>query len=392
MLLATPGAARPRAPRELVGNARQSVPEILRTRRVEWLGVAVIALALALSFSLGSQLRRAMRGDEVDWVLVSDANLVHFSLWALLYPVVVVTTVRFPLGERRGRHLLLHLLAAFAFSPLLMTLTHTARAALSGEPGLGFPRLVEDAIVPEFAWGLTAYLILLSVAHAAEYRRRQRDAATNADRLEAALVAARLQCLRTQLQPHFLFNTLNLVSSLIRRDPEAAERMVTRLGDFLRLTLDDDAPSTISLRRELELLDGYLEIERARFRDRLSVEIDVAPTAYETPVPYLILQPLAENALRHGVGERAGPGRVTIRARVRWGALILDVEDSGNATSSPDPSGNGRGVGLSNTRARLENLYGRHARVRVGTRRAGGTRARVILPERREAPEPRGRT
>jgi len=271
--------------------------------------------------------------------------------------------------------------AAFVFSPLLMSLTYLFRTLLTAPATLNARAWLEDAIVPELAWGLTAYLIMLSVAHALEYRRRHQVAAESASRLEAALAGARLQCLQMQLQPHFLFNALNVVSSLIHRDPDAAERMVTRLGDLLRLTLDESAPPTVPLRRELELLEGYLAIERARFRDRLTVDLDVAPGTLEAGVPYLILQPLAENAVRHGVARRAGPGRIAVRARLHRGYLALEVQDDGEGLAGRSgPAGNG--VGLSNTRARLEQLYGTGARLSLVERRSGGATARLVLPLR----------
>ncbi len=349
----------------------------LRQRGREWLGVAGVCLALALAYSFAWKLRGWARGESVDWSAIPTDNLLHFGCWLLLYPLVALLTARFPLGERR-RHLLLHAGAAFLFSPLLMALSGTLNTLARGE-ATTWASLVRDTIAPELAWGVTAYIVLLSMAHVAELQRRDQARAIGEAQLQAALAVARLDALRKQLEPHFLFNALNSISSLLRRDPDAAERMLARLGDFLRLTLDDSTPQKVELRRELELLDRYLGIERVRFRDRLTVAIEVPPELLGARVPYLVLQPLVENAIRHGIAERAGPGQVVVRASRVEGGLRLLVEDDGRGLDAggapPKP-----GVGLTNMRARLEQLYGSGQRLRIESRPDQGARVTIDLP------------
>ncbi len=356
-----------------------------RERWREWLTLAVLCLALALAYSLTARMRRLLRGEAVGWDALPAQELLHFGAWVLLYPLVILMAVRFPLGERRPTRALAHVLGAALFSPLLMTVSALMQAALLPSRRGTFADLVQKVIVPEYAWGMTAYVVMLSVAHAAEMRRRERQRAVEAAQLEAALAQARLQSLRTQLQPHFLFNALNAVASLVHKDPDAAQTMVARLGDLLRSTLDESLQQEVTLRQELELLERYLDIERVRFRDRLTIEIDVAAGLLDARVPYLILQPLVENAIRHGIAERAGPGRITVRAQAEGQTLRLEVEDNGvgGGAASPSP-----GVGLSNIRARLEYLYGAEGRLSVDDGEKEGLRVALQLPLRRGTPSP----
>src|SRR5207248_259251 len=194
---------------------------------------------------------------------------------------------------------------------------------------------------------LLVYCIIVLISHAAVYYQRYREGELRASQ-------AQLQALKMQLHPHFLFNTLHSISALVHRDPEAADKMIARLGDFLRLTLDASATQEVPLRRELEFLNCYLDIERVRFSDRLTTSIEVDPRVLDCRVPNLILQPLVENAIRHGVSQRTAPGHVRVSAERLGDALRLEVSDNGSGLSQQPPArpaGSG-GVGLSNTRAR----------------------------------------
>ncbi len=350
----------------------------LRRHWSEWLSVAGLCLGLAITYSFAYKLRRSASGERVDWGSFPLESLVHFGCWFVLYPVVVLLTARFPLGTRRWRSLPVHAAAALVFSPTLNALAGTLNTLAHGQ-AIVWPRLVREVIVPEYAWGVTAYIMLLSVAHAAEFRRRDQARALGAARLEAALALARLNALRMQLEPHFLFNALNSISSLVRRDPDGAERMLARLGDFLRLTLDDSMPQEVELRQELTFLERYLDIERVRFCDRLSVVLDVPADLLDARVPYLILQPLVENAIRHGLARRAGPGVISVRATRHDTRLVLEVEDDGPGFSSDVPLAK-LGVGLANMRARLRQLHGEAARLAAESRAEQGARVTITLP------------
>jgi two-component system, LytTR family, sensor kinase len=188
-----------------------------------------------------------------------------------------------------------------------------------------------------------------------------------------------------QLHPHFLFNTLHSISALVHKDPEAADRMIARLGDFLRLTLENSGAQEVSLQKELEFLKCYLEIERVRFRDRLTTRLDIDPQSLDTPVPNLILQPIVENALRHGVAPRSSPGRIEISAKRDNGSLRIQVRDNGPGLPAISAT-NGRfreGLGLANTRARLAQLYGGSHRLELANAPEGGLVVTLEIPAHR---------
>lgn len=222
------------------------------------------------------------------------------------------------------------------------------------------------------------YMAVLAGGIALDYFRRYREGLFAAERLRTEMVQAQLLALRSQLNPHFLFNALNSVISLMDRDIPAAQRMVARIGELLRLSLGADE-SEVPLARELMLVRQYLEIERIRFGDRLTFVVDVPESLLDVPVPNLALQPLVENAIVHGVGPRPGPGRVTVQAERRGETLVLRVVDDG---VGPHAAGDraGHGIGVSNTRARLSAMYGDAAVFSLRPARDGGTVAEIRLP------------
>jgi len=209
------------------------------------------------------------------------------------------------------------------------------------------------------------------------YRERERQAAA----LATELVQARLQALRMQINPHFLFNTLNTISSLVHENPDAADRMIVRLSELLRRTLDYGETQEVPLHQEIEFLKGYLEIEQMRFPDRLSVTFDVEPRASDLFVPHLILQPLVENALRHGIMPREEAGRIEVSARVlNDQRLELAVRDNGNGLSPARAAAPREGIGLKNVRSRLAQLYGDAQQFEIGNAEGGGVQARIRIP------------
>jgi LytS/YehU family sensor histidine kinase len=227
-------------------------------------------------------------------------------------------------------------------------------------------------------WNVVIYWVLVGATHAFHYYERFRERELRASQLEAELAQAQLHRLRAQLHPHFLFNALNAISTLIETDPEAADRMLSQLAGLLRESLREDAPHEVSLRDELSFLDRYLEIEKTRFPDRLSVALDIHPAMLDARVPHLLLQPLVENAIRHGIARRAGAGRIEIRAWRENGYLRLEVKDNGPGLR--DPEIKGKGIGLVNTRARLERLHGQKTLLTLRGLPEGGAVASVTLP------------
>jgi LytS/YehU family sensor histidine kinase len=203
------------------------------------------------------------------------------------------------------------------------------------------------------------------------------------------LAQAELQALKMQLHPHFLFNTLHSISALQLKDIAAANRMIARLGDFLRLTLDNAGAQEVPLQKELEFLRCYLEIERIRFQDRLTVSMEVEPQTLDARVPNLILQPIVENAIKHGISPRAAPGRIDIRVKRENGLLRVQVEDNGRGIGGDGRGANiiKEGLGLSNTRARLDQLYGTGYRFDLQNVTEGGLRVTLEIPMKAEGPD-----
>jgi sensor histidine kinase YesM len=227
---------------------------------------------------------------------------------------------------------------------------------------------------------MMTYWAIVGLSHALAYHREAQARALRASQLGKHLVEAQLQSLQRQLQPHFLFNTLNAISALMHRDVEAADAMIARLSDLLRISLQMVGVQEVSLKEELDFLSKYLEIEQTRFRDRLTVVFDVHPGTLDALVPNLILQPLVENAIKHGIGPRPAPGTITIRSRCAGGLLELDVQDNGVGMSAARLSDFNRGVGLSNTRSRLEHLYGSLHRFEFRRPAEGGLLVLIALP------------
>ena len=232
------------------------------------------------------------------------------------------------------------------------------------------------------------YWVILAIDYGVRDYRESRERALRASQLETQLSEARLQALTMQLQPHFLFNALHTIGQLIRTaQPARAVQVVAGLGELLRRVLDGAATQEVPLKQELDFVRSYLDIEQIRFRDRLKVVLDPDPEALDATVPYFILQPLVENAIKHGIASRATVGRVLIGARRIDGTLHLTVRDDGSGLAEPAGA---RGVGLANTSARLRQLYGDQASFEVVNMADGGVIARIVLPYRLAAAEWRG--
>jgi signal transduction histidine kinase len=223
---------------------------------------------------------------------------------------------------------------------------------------------------------LLVYLAVLAAGFAREFFRRDQRRQRQAVQLQAQLAEARLDALRMQINPHFLFNTLHAVSALVERDPSGVRRMIARLSELLRHTIESHATDEVTLRDELAFLRRYIEIMEIRFQGRLRVDMNVADDTQDALVPNLILQPIVENALEHGVNRAAGEGRIEIAARRDGARLVLTVCDNGPGLDAQHASG----VGLANTRARLEQLYGGRASLELKDAEGGGVQAQITLP------------
>jgi two-component system LytT family sensor kinase len=226
------------------------------------------------------------------------------------------------------------------------------------------------------------YVPIVLVAHAVAYYRRFRERQLRASQLEAQLAKARLQALKSQLQPHFLFNTLHSISSLMLTDVPSADKMMSRLSDLLRMSFEDSDTHVTTLGRELEFVSVYLEIEQIRFEDRLNVVFDIAPDTLDAEVPHLLLQPLVENAVGHGISRISSGGKIRIAASHDERALHLLVRDNGPGLGNRDAPSSKAGLGLKATRERLETLFGNAQTLEVRSPAEGGAEAFVRIPFR----------
>ena len=223
-------------------------------------------------------------------------------------------------------------------------------------------------------------LAIFGVDYAFDYYAKFRERGLKTSQLEAKLAKTQLQVLKMQIHPHFLFNTLNAISTLIRKDPDASDRMLTHLSDLLRITLDNAGEQEVPLEKELELLEPYLEIEKTRFSDRLVIAIDIEPEVKSAKVPNLLLQPLVENAIKHGVGPRSSGGRIEISAKKENGRLLIEIRDDGLGIPGDSQKKLKEGIGISNTRARLKQLYGDNFKFSIHNRRDSGVLVEISIP------------
>jgi signal transduction histidine kinase len=278
-----------------------------------------------------STLAFSRRERPFSWQRILLVEMAFAYIWAVLTPPVLWLARRFPI--ERGRlpgSLTVHVLASIvigfatrAFRDLMFVYF------VSGYDGaLPWTKLFFNSYL-FFDYGTLLYWMMLLVSYATNYYRRYRVGEVRATRLEAQLATAQLHALKMQLQPHFLFNTLHSISALVHKDPQAADKMIARLGDFLRLTLDSAGVQEVSLHQELEFLKCYLDIERIRFKDRLSVQMNIEPQTLAARLPNLILQPIVENAIRHGIAPRTDAGRIDIEARRFNGTLQVQITDNG---------------------------------------------------------------
>lgn len=301
---------------------------------------------------------------------------------AVAVPVLYLAR-RVPItGGSRGFALTFHALASIVFALVKIAICWWLATVLPWLRPIGF----YDLALGEIHLDIAVYWILVGIVQWRESRRRLREReqeasrlAIQASRLETRLARAQLDSLKMQLQPHFLFNTLHSVSALIHEDDEAADLMISRLSEFLRLVIEHAGAQEVALVEEMEFLQRYLEIQQVRFQERLRVSIDVPEEALGAMVPNLVLQPLVENAIRHAVEPRSAGGCVEVSAKRSGDALRLTIRDDGPGLR---PGNAGTGLGLANTRARLEHLYGERSTLEVADHPDGGVIATVTFPWR----------
>jgi two-component system, LytTR family, sensor kinase len=328
----------------------------------------------------------------VPWIKFAAWFIEVAGLWGLASPVTLWYIWKRPLTRADWKKSLPYQVAGWIVIPALLTVplqlarfvaSHVMDAPELYSPLnlLSFSRLYLNAFL--------AYLDVLLAGLAIYYARDARSKQLRASKLEARLAEAQLDVLRMQLHPHFLFNTLNTVSALMHRDVQAADRMLALLGDLLRDSFEKISAQEVSLKQELGFLEKYLEIEKTRFRDRLSIETEIDPETLDAEVPNLMLQPLVENAIRHGIARRREAGHIRLMAWRDGDRLELRVRDNGPGLSSERDMVGRSGVGLSNTQARLRQLYGPAHRFELLAPESGGLEVALSIPFKLRSGPPR---
>jgi two-component system LytT family sensor kinase len=369
----------------------------LKTRLLRISGLFVLWTTLGLFLFSQGIVQKIFSGDKTPWTHHLTGWLAGTWLWFLLTPCVLWLGRRFPIqrGHLAGR-IPLHLLFAVLFA-----IGELATEAVILRSLHVFPMFMTSVgaaflflMIIGFHQGVLTYWMILGVQYAhgwyVRYQERKQEALRlelRSSELQKQLVQAHLGALKMQLQPHFLFNTLNAIMVLVRQQKShEAEETLARLSDLLRCVLDDVEAQEVPLRRELEYLQLYLSIEQVRFQDRLRVEIAADPQVLEAAVPHMVLQPLVENAIRHGIGKSSSAGRLRISACRVQDVLELRVEDDGPGLTASN-GGPTRGIGLANTRARLERLYGAAAHLTIENAGKGGVVAAIVMPCRLLEPD-----
>lgn len=320
-------------------------------------------------------------------------QMIWAYLFALATPFVLWAVSRMPIDRDNWvRNILLHIPISIALGVVLTALGRVLIWLRWGWP-LDKPLTFESIarfVVANFTEAIGIYLLIALSGYAFCYYRRFREGQVKTLQLEAQLSQAQLQALKMQLHPHFLFNTLHSISALLHKDSEAARKMITRLGDFLRLTLENSGSQEVTMRQEMEFLGCYLEIERIRFQDRLTTRLDVAQQTLDAKVPNLILQPIVENAIRHGIAPRSSQGLIEIEAKQQNGTLRIQVRDNGPGLSEHRTSENvfKKGLGLANTETRLEQLYGPAHSFNLSNNPDGGLIVTLEIPFTRDGVGP----
>jgi two-component system LytT family sensor kinase len=312
-------------------------------------------------------------------------NLGYWYSWASLTPAILWLSRWAPFIDRQSwkKALAVHLPGVFIITMIHIALTVSSQTAIVwvvGQEQRSWLQEAQRMFFHNFDWEMMTYWAILGLSHALRYHSEAQDRALRTSQLETHLVEAQLQALQRQLQPHFLFNTLNTISALMHRNIDAADNMIAKLSDLLRISLQNVGVQEVTLKQELDFLAKYLEIEQTRFRDRLTVVFDVQPDTLDALVPNLVLQPLVENSIRHGIGPRSTPGQIVIRSKRVGSMLELEVKDNGVGLSAARLTDFNRGIGLGNTRSRLQHLYGLSHRFEFRQPPGGGLSVLIAIP------------
>lgn len=357
-------------------HAARGMPRVTRS----WVhDAAVVVLAwgaFGVITAIFASLNRTHVNAPPDWGRTLGINLLSSEICSGPTLAFLWAVRRWPIGPERWRYAFLYLASIPVLVALMFAAYIPVRLWLFPTP---FDQ-IKARLGEVFFYDCFMLILVLGMVHAVEYQRSMRESQLRVSELRSNLMQARLEVLRNELQPHFLFNALHSISALMHRNVEAADEMIAQLGDLLRLSLERKNVQEAPLRDELAVLAPYLNILRIRFGDRLCIGVDVDPGLLDATVPLFLLQPLVENAIRHGIDRRAGAGRIEIRARSVDDSIEIKVADDGAGLSQ---TGFREGIGLSNIRSRLEQLYGSRGSMSLNGSPDTGTEVAVKIPRHR---------
>lgn len=356
----------------------------LKGRVAKWAAIWVVWTLVGLFFASQFALQNRLSENPVSFWRILSWQLFSGYIWFALSPLILWLSNRFTFDNGRWRTAVpIHIAASVLIALVQLAIDAFVLPKLGylrRFPTTSFFETYKIFLLVNLHLSIAIYWGVLSIHQSIKYYRKYRERELQTSQLEARLAHSRLQVLRAQLHPHFLFNTLNAISELIYRDAASAERMITDLSDLLRMSFENLEVQEIPLKQELEFLEKYLEIEQTRFHDRLKVEMNISPETLDASVPNMILQPLVENAIKHGIAPRSEGGRIDISAARNNGDLELTVKDNGLGVPFGDLDNLPEGIGLSNTRRRLRHLYGDRHTFELESPNSAGLRVNIKIP------------
>ena len=346
----------------------------------KWLVTIVVFTGLAIYFLLSRALVVVSKGLTVDWP-TQLLNTSGWFIWALITPIILKLSSTYPLQRKHFlKHFTIHFFSlALSWLSATLAIIGVRWAANLGQ--ISFSELLRPGFATSpFSFDILCYGTIMAVESSVRYYRRVEKNKIRSAKLSSQLGRARLQALKMQLHPHFLFNALNSLSELMQEDPAAAEQMIQNLEKFLQLTMRSNHVQEIPFEEELEFLKCYLAIEHVRFQNRLNIKMDIEPQILKVPVPNLVLQPLVENAIRHGIAPRKTAGQIEIKASRKNGMLMVSIQDNGPGLNRSQRKILTGGLGLSNTRERSTQLYGNSHRFEMINAPEGGLIVMLEIP------------
>ncbi|MBI5768001.1 MAG: histidine kinase [Verrucomicrobia bacterium] len=344
-----------------------------------WLFVGTV-LTLEIYFNN----RASMRSGVVDFGDIAIPQFGRAAMWALMAPLLLRLRTRLPLSRGRwAGGVSFHLAMSFVVMAtyyLGRMLAYRIFWSEAESAGGDFWSVALQSFYGRNLIDMAYYWAVLAFGYSLELHQRYKNEELKAAQLESRLIETELKALREQLRPHFLFNTLNTIAVLVRENRnDDAVTLIARLSSLLRMSLDNTRVQEVTVRQEMDFLERYIEIQKTRFSDRLNVDVAISPAAMEARIPNLLLQPIVENAILHGVAPKTGPGRVEVRGRVEDGQLLLEVRDDGPGLGDGTKRAK-EGVGLTNTRERLAKIYGTHGQLSLRSEPGRGVAVQIILP------------